>query len=111
MHHSRPALFSDNERKTLRALARAAIPAGRFVRRACEDTIARLEQNLDAYSPGLLAAMRGVMRALDAAAYARHLRPFARLNPDQAEKLLETWRTGGYLRRSALRALLTPIKI
>ena len=114
MHHPRPETppaFSDDERKTLRAIAQATIPAGRFVGGAGGETIAKLERTLDAYGPRLPPVLRAVVRALDAASYARHLRPFARLGTEQAERLLESWRTGGYLRRTALRALLTPIKL
>src|SRR5262249_58259324 len=54
---------------------------------------------------------RAILRALAARAYAPSLRRLAGLSVDRRLHILEGWRTGGYLRRSALRALLSPLKM
>src|SRR6185503_6300956 len=38
-------------------------------------------------------------------------RPFARLTDDKRREILDSWRTGGFVRRTAMRALLTPLKM
>jgi len=113
MQHAPPVRerFSERERATLLAIADAVIPPGRIVRGVTPDMADRFESAIADYGSALLATVRGVIRAIDAAAYARYLRPFARLTMERRTSLLEGWRTGGYLRRSALRALLMPLKL
>src|SRR6266702_1268864 len=113
LHELRVArhVFSSGERETLAAVAETAIPGSRRFAAADARCVARAEGYLDTIGKGAPSAMRALIHALDAAAYARHLRPFARLAPGHRLALLESWRNAGYLRRTALRALLTPLKM
>jgi choline dehydrogenase-like flavoprotein len=58
-----------------------------------------------------LATYRATLRTLDAAAWLRHRRGFARLDEARRIDLLESWRKGGLSRRYALRVLVTPLKM
>src|SRR5215470_10374964 len=106
----RPVL-SPGERETLVAMAEAALPAGKRFPAGDARTIARLEGYLGQLGPGAPTMIRGILRAVDAAAYAHHLRSFARLDADKRLRLLESWRTGNYFWRTALRAVVTPLKL
>jgi choline dehydrogenase-like flavoprotein len=105
------SVFSPAERATLVAIATAAMPPGKVIPGADERCVRGLEGYLGQIGGSAVGAMRAIARALDAAAYARYLRPFTRLSSDRQVSVLEGWRTGGYFRRSALRALLTPLKM
>jgi choline dehydrogenase-like flavoprotein len=113
MHHppGESERLTERERATLVAVAEAAIPSGRIIAGAGPDIVGRFEAAMVGYGSAMFMTVRGVLRAIDAAAYARYLRPFARLSAARRTSLLEGWRTGGYLRRSALRALLMPLKM
>ena len=103
--------LSPRERDTLRAIAETAIPGGRFVPAAGVATVAKVEDFLHASGPGFTRAYRALVAGVDTAARARHLRGFARLTPAARTGMLEWFRGGDYLRRTALRALLAPIKL
>jgi len=107
---ARPVL-SPGERDTLVAIAEAALPSGKRFPSGDARTVARMETYLGQLGPGVPTMIRGVLTALDAAAYARHFRSFARLDADKRFRLLESWRTGNYVARTALRAVLTPLKL
>src|SRR5262245_14492412 len=102
----RPVL-SPGERETLVAMAEAALPAGKRFPAGDARTVARMESYLAQLGPGAPTMIRGVLAAIEAAAYAHHLRPFARLDAKKRFRLLESWRTGNYVARTALRALVT----
>jgi choline dehydrogenase-like flavoprotein len=104
-------VFSAAERGSLQSVAETVMPPSRRFPGAGERTVVRAEGYMGSIGKGAPSALRAILRAIDAAAYARHLRPFARLGPEQRLALLESWRTGGYVRRTALRALLTPLKM
>ena len=105
------SVFSPSERETLLAVATAAIPGGARVPGADEGSVRRVEALLVGMGGGAGPALRALLTALDAQAYATTLRPFARLSEERRLRMLESWRTGGFVRRNAMRALLTPIKL
>src|SRR5882672_6925675 len=103
--------LSDGERVTLAAIAEAVMPAGQRFPGADGRTVARMEGYLAQVGDRARLGVRALLGMVDASSYARHLRPFARLSADRRTALLESWRTGSYLRRMALRALTMPLKI
>ena len=103
--------LSAAQRATYVAVAEAALPAGAFLPAAGEHTVARVEQVL-ATVPAL--AQRGLgalLGALDAAALLTRRRRFARLSPEDRLRLLESWTLGDLARRTAVRAMVTPLKV
>jgi choline dehydrogenase-like flavoprotein len=103
--------LSDRERATFRAIAEAAMPAGRFLPAAGDRTVARAEAFLAALPSPVRSGYRGFLAAADAAAYARYLRPLAKLDAERRVKVLDGWRTGNYLLRSMLRMMVLPLKL
>ncbi|MBK7196692.1 MAG: GMC family oxidoreductase [Myxococcales bacterium] len=104
-------MLSPAQRATYVAVAEAALPAGRFLPAAGAHTIGRVEAVL-AKVPAL--AERGLgtlLGALDAAALLSHRRRFARLELADRLALLERWSQGGLARRTAVRALVVPLKV
>jgi hypothetical protein len=108
---TRAVVFSPSERETLTAIARAAIPPGRKIPGADGRCVDRFEGYLGQIGGPAVAATRALLAGLDAAAYARGLRPFARLPTDKQLTILESWRMGGFLRRTALRSMLVPLRL
>src|SRR5262245_41512336 len=111
MRHAAAAtsVFSARQRRTLVAVAEAAFPAGRVFQSAGEATIDRAEpfyRNLPEVAAGAMAAL---LTAFDAEAFLRHGRGFATLDLDARLHILLGWREGGLARRSAMRALLSPV--
>src|SRR5215467_6380000 len=100
--------LNGGERATLAAIAETVLPPGRRFLGADARTVGRMEDYVTALGEGTRSAVRALLRMIDASAYARHLRPFARLSLERRTQLLESWRTGNFLRRTALRALTLP---
>src|SRR5215208_1961040 len=107
----RESAFSPREQQVLRAVAVAVMPHGRRVPGADDRCIRTFETYVANLGDTAIQATRAMLTALDAEAYARRLRPFAKLTGDKQRDILESWRTGGYVRRTAMRALLTPLKM
>lgn len=107
----RRTCLSERERGTLLAIAEAALPAGRILPAAGPDCVAKVEDFLAIAGGPVAAAYRALLHAIDASALARRLRPLSRLSPAARLEVLEAWRRGDYLRRTSLRAVLTPLKI
>lgn len=100
-----------HERRILRAVAEAALPAGRLLPGADDASVARIESLVVSQAHAALAALRVVLWAIEASTVARAGRPFTKLPLDRRIGFLESWyRTESFLGRAALRALLTPIK-
>ena len=93
------------------ALAEAALPAGRYAAAGGAHTVARVEQALAGMGPIAHHGLRAALTALDAAALVTRRRRFTSLSADDRRALLDGWRTGDLARRSALRALLVPLKV
>jgi choline dehydrogenase-like flavoprotein len=103
--------LSERQRRTLAAVAEAALPAGKIFRGAGPDTVDKVESFVGGL-PGLAGtALGALLAALDADAWLRHRRGFAALPPADRLALLERWRAGGVARRGAIRALVTPLKV
>jgi choline dehydrogenase-like flavoprotein len=103
--------LSSGERRTLVAVAEAALPAGRILPAAGADDVVRVEEFLARLPRPVLAGYRATLRALDAASWLGRRKSFARLGEADRLAVLEGWRHGGVARRNALRALVAPIKI
>src|SRR5690349_17558741 len=97
--------FSARERAILIGIAEAAMPAGRFAPGGGAHCVEVMDRYVAELGHGTVRALRGVITAVDAIALARHLRGFASLGVDQRLALLEGWRTGNYMRRTAIQAL------
>src|SRR5690349_7016830 len=91
-----PQCLSDAERKTLRAVAEAAIPRGKWLPGAGERTTRRLEAFIAEAPPHVRDAWRLLLRLVDAAAIARYLRPMASLDTERRVAIMESFRTGDY---------------
>src|ERR1700761_2453927 len=108
---SRGDELNERERATLLAVARAAMPAGSFFRGAGPDTVAKLEQFLALSPPSVVKAYRGMLLALEGAAWLGHRAPLASLTGSDVLALLERWRGGDFARRTVVRMLTAPLKI
>ncbi len=93
------------------AVAEAALPAGRFLPAAGEEAAGKVEQFAHTLPGPLQTGLATLLRGLDAHAWLRERRPFARVAPERRLALLEPWRTGHPLRRLLLRALVDPLKM
>ena len=105
------SLFSDGERATLVAIAEAALPAGKIFPGAGARAIGRVEQFLSELPPTAQTAYRGMLRTLEGHAWLHHRRSLGALPAAARLGLLDRWRTAGVARRTALRALLVPLKV
>jgi len=110
-HAATSRRFTERQRRTLTAIAEAALPAGAKFRAAGAHTIAKLEPSLDQLPEALGTGVSAVLAGLDADALLHHGRTLAAITPAQRLALLQRWRAGGLARRTAVRALMTPIKL
>lgn len=101
--------FSKRERRALLAIARAVIPAGTRFPAADEGTIDRLERLLGAPA-GAIGGYRALLWTFEALALARYRRTLTRLDERRLVALFDSYRKGGYAKRSAARVLLSPLK-
>lgn len=104
-------LLSPQLHRTLVAVAEAVLPAGRFIPAAGEATVYKVEQFASTLPHVLQTTLAGLLRGLDAIAFVRGRRSFARTPLPQRLAILDRWRTGDPLRRLLLRALVTPLKM
>jgi choline dehydrogenase-like flavoprotein len=103
--------LSDRQRRTFVAVAEAAMPAGKIFRGAGEETVAKVEQFLSTVHDAAGTATGALLSALDAEAYVRHGRGFAALDVGDRLRILQGWRNGGVTRRTAMRALISPLGV
>ncbi len=87
------------------------MPAGRLLPAAGELCVEKVEGFIAQMGAPVQAGFRGLLAAIDATAYARHLKPLARLDQEKRERILESWRSGDVVRRTLLRMLMTPLKV
>jgi choline dehydrogenase-like flavoprotein len=106
-----PPVLGAAARRTLTALAEAALPAGKVFPGAGPHTVARVERFVADLPGTARSAYVALLHALDAAALVRHRHRFAELTAADRIGVLEGFRTGGLARRGALRALMTPLKM
>ncbi len=101
-------MLSLTQRQTLVAIAETVLPRGRFLPAAGSETVDKV---LDQLPPRLHLGVAGLLQALEAAAWLKGARSFSALAPAKRFELLESWRTGDFVRRTMLRALATPLKM
>jgi len=111
MEHARASIcFSPRERRLLAAIAEAAMPGGRIFPAGGDAAVGRLEAFLAPMPPLFSRGYRALLLGVEAAALMRHGRSFGSLDEEARLALLESWRTGDFARRTALRALVAPLK-
>jgi choline dehydrogenase-like flavoprotein len=93
------------------AMAEAAMPAGQLIPAPTTQAVDRVDELISELPPALSHAYRGVLHALDLAAWVAHRRGLAALSPGDRLAVMEQWRRGGPVRRNLLRATLTPLKV
>jgi choline dehydrogenase-like flavoprotein len=103
--------LSEHHHRTLIAVAETALPAGRFIPGANEQTVDKVEAFIEKLPSQLSFGLKGLLRGLDASSWLGERRPFVRVKPEKRLALLDSWRTGDVLRRLMLRALVSPLKI
>ncbi len=104
------ARLSDQQHRTLLAVAETALPAGRLIPGANEATVDKVEDFVEHLPGPLQRGLGGLLRGLDAAAWISERKGFARVKPEKRLAILERWRTGDVVRRLMLRALISPLK-
>jgi len=104
--------LSERERRIVRALAAAVIPAGSVFEPGGEGTLRRFEHWLDGANPFQLRLLKSLLWAGELAAVPSTGRVLSALSPERAARFLETW-AGSRLhaRRMLLRAIVSPIKV
>ncbi len=105
------AVFTDRERATMVAIAEATLPAGQIFPGANAATVARVEDFLDDLPGPAQTAYRGLVRLFDGLSWLHHRRGLASVPAADRVAMLERWRDAGMARRSALRGLMSPLKM
>ncbi len=105
------ARLTPKQHQTLVAVAEAALPAGAFLPSAGKATVDKFEQFADTLPSPVTKGFGGLLAGLEASAYLHERRSFSRLVPEKRLSLLERWRHADPLRRLAVRALITPLKM
>lgn len=100
-----------NRREILVAIAEAMLPAGRFLPAGGEPTVARVEGFIAQLPASLRVGISGLLRLIDSAAWLRFRKPFTRLSAEKRLAVLDSFRKGDVVRRLALRAVVSPLKI
>lgn len=103
--------MNPRQRETLVAIAEAALPAGRFIPAAGEKTVAKVERFVETLPGAVQTGMGGLLTALEASAWLHERRSFRRLSNARRLAVLDTWKHADPIRRLALRAVLTPLKM
>ncbi|MDB4969388.1 MAG: hypothetical protein JWN44_5077 [Myxococcales bacterium] len=106
-----PQCLGSRERAALTAIARAAMPAGRWFAGGGARAVEKVDHFLALSPPSVARAYRAMLLALDAWAMARHRAPLASLPTETVLSLLERWRSGDVARRTVVRMLTAPLKI
>jgi choline dehydrogenase-like flavoprotein len=105
------AVLSSSMHRTLVAVAEAALPAGRFIPGANEQTVEKVLAFVGSLPSPLQTGLASLLRAIDAQAWLGHRRSFAGLPADKRLAILDRWRHGDAIRRLMVRALVSPLKI
>ncbi|HSO00489.1 MAG TPA: GMC family oxidoreductase [Candidatus Nanopelagicales bacterium] len=99
------------ELRVVAALAEAAMPPGELLPGAGADTAAGFAAWLADVPPHIGSGMRAAIWAVELATMPTRLRPFSALTIEQRMDLLHAWeQSRSHALRTALRALLTPLK-
>jgi hypothetical protein len=105
------AHLTASQRDSLVAVVEAVLPAGRFLPAGSAATVDRVDSFVGTLPSPLQRGLGGLLAALDVSALVHGRRTFARLPVATRLAVLERWRTGDPVRRLALRALTTPLKL
>src|SRR5262245_19471049 len=105
------ASLSSHHHRTLVAVAETALRAGRFIPAAGEQTAHKVEQFAATLPGPLQTGLAGLLRGIDAQAWLRERKAFARVSPEKRLALLDGWRRADPIRRLMLRALVSPLKM
>lgn len=105
------AVFNDHERATMVAIAEAALPAGKVFPAAGAPAVARLEDFLGQLPGPAQTAYRGLVRLFDGLSWVHRRRGLRSIPAAERVALLDRWRDADIARRSALRALMMPLKV
>jgi choline dehydrogenase-like flavoprotein len=104
--------LSERERRIVRALAAAVIPAGTVFEPGGEGTLRRFERWLDGSNPFQMRLLKSLLWAAELAAVPSTGRVLTALSPERATRFLETWASSRlHARRMLLRAIVSPIKV
>jgi choline dehydrogenase-like flavoprotein len=103
--------FSTKQRATMIAVAEAALPAGAFLPGAGAATVDKVEQFVDTLPSAMTKGFGGLLAGLEATAWIYERRSLVRLSLEKRLAVLERWRLADPIRRLALRALITPLKM
>ncbi len=107
-----PRGLSERERRIVRALAGAVIPAGRVFEAGGEGTLRRFERWLDDSSVFQMRILKSLLWAAELAAIPSTGRVLSALSAERAMRFLETWSSSKlHVRRMLLRAIVSPIKV
>ncbi|MBI2392365.1 MAG: GMC family oxidoreductase [Deltaproteobacteria bacterium] len=107
----RPLVLSAHEQEIVVAIAAAALPAYGTLPGGGRDTLAKLLRFMKGMPKDFLASYRPLLWMVELASVPTRGRPFTRLSRNDAEVFLDAWANGAlHLQRSALRAVLTPLK-
>ena len=108
---ARPTLLNGRERASLLAVARAAMPEGRFFAGGGTRAVEKVDHFLALSPPSVARGYRAMLLALDAWALARHRASLASLPSETVLALLERWRSGDIARRTVVRMLTATLKM
>jgi choline dehydrogenase-like flavoprotein len=104
-------VLSTSQRATLTAIAEAALPAGRLLPAGGAATVARVEEAFAGFPEVARRGWAALLAVLDGVAVVTRGRRFTSLTAADRLALLEGWADADVARRTALRALVAPLKV
>jgi len=107
----RPLELSEHEKEIVVAIAAAAMPPSGTLPGGGRDTLTKLLAFMRGMPKDFLASIKPLLWMVEVASVPTRGKPFTKLSRNDAETFLDAWANGSlHLQRSALRALLTPMK-
>lgn len=104
-------VLSPSEVRDLVCLARVAMPAGKKLPAAGEETVARLHISLRSSDAALAFGYRAALRVLSWLSRLHYRCPISELSEAELEEFLFSLYQAGFARRSLVRTLITPLKM
>jgi len=106
-----PLTLSAYEQTIVKAIAAACMPATKFLEGGGQGTLRRLMRFMRGMPKDFLTSFRALLWTVELASVPTRGTLFSRLPRHDGEAFLDAWANGAiHLQRSALRAILTPIK-